>query len=378
MSMPAASARDEAAGHATAPLAAPSDVRLIYDGRTGEILRLWLKVQLLNVVTIGFYRFWGRTRIREYLWSHVSLLDDRFEYDGTGGELFRRFLATALVVLPLLFVADVMLLFRVGLAYLQAVHIAQGFLLVCLGYVAQYGGRRYRLSRTLWRGIRGGLDGSAYIYAVKGFRYAATTTLTFGFLLPWQLAGLWSYTADNAGFGDGTFHFDGKGRHLCRRYLVSWGLVVGGFAAFFAFGGVLAAVFHLGKVPADAALKYRVGALMAVALVLWIALAAYSYLRFSREAINFLAAHLHFGRVGFSAPVRKRDLLRLRLGNLLISMLTLGLGAAFTAHRSLRFLCANLQVHDAEALDQLTQAPGRRRARGGEGLVQLLDTGGFA
>src|SRR5689334_16855509 len=75
---------------------------LSYDGSTGELFRLWLKTTALAILTLGFYRFWGRTRIRRYLWSRLSLLEDRFEYDGTGMELFARFLlVVAVVLLPL-------------------------------------------------------------------------------------------------------------------------------------------------------------------------------------------------------------------------------------------------------------------------------------
>ena len=39
------------------------------------------------VLTLGWSRFWGRTRLRRYLWNHFSILGDRFEYRGRGIEL---------------------------------------------------------------------------------------------------------------------------------------------------------------------------------------------------------------------------------------------------------------------------------------------------
>src|SRR6185369_2750814 len=41
----------------------------------------------LMVLTLSWSRFWGRTRLRRYLWSHFSVLGDRFEYRGRGLEL---------------------------------------------------------------------------------------------------------------------------------------------------------------------------------------------------------------------------------------------------------------------------------------------------
>src|SRR5260370_17322767 len=155
----------------------PEEGRLVYDGRTGELFVLWLKVLLLGIVTLGIYsRFWGRTRIRKYFWSHVSLLDERFEYDGTGGELFRRFLM-ALVLFPLIFGLGFgvgWLLVRLGVpAKLAPVLglVVQFSVLIFVVFVSQYGSRRYQLSRTLWHGIRGGVEGPAASYPFRPIGY---------------------------------------------------------------------------------------------------------------------------------------------------------------------------------------------------------------
>ncbi len=60
-----------------APVLEPT--RPIYDGRLGELYGIYLRHLLLMVLTLGWSRFWGRTRIRRYLWNHVSVLGDRFE-----------------------------------------------------------------------------------------------------------------------------------------------------------------------------------------------------------------------------------------------------------------------------------------------------------
>lgn len=64
----------------------------VYDGRLGELYVLFIKNLLLTIITLGIYRFWAKTRVRRYLWSHTSLFGDRFEYTGTGKELFLGFL----------------------------------------------------------------------------------------------------------------------------------------------------------------------------------------------------------------------------------------------------------------------------------------------
>src|SRR5437899_5818637 len=123
---------------------------LVYDGRVGPLFRLWLKVTLLAVLTLGFYRFWGRTRIRKYLWSRISLDGERFEYDGTGGELFRRFLVTLVVLAPLLFAPQIARLVGASAGETGIVQAVQVALLFFVAYLGYYTGRRYRLNRTLW------------------------------------------------------------------------------------------------------------------------------------------------------------------------------------------------------------------------------------
>ena len=74
----------------TAPGQAESASRgheLSYDGKGGEIAKIALTNGLLGLVTLGVYRFWGKTRLRRYLWSHVSLDGDRLEYTGRGIDL---------------------------------------------------------------------------------------------------------------------------------------------------------------------------------------------------------------------------------------------------------------------------------------------------
>lgn len=70
---------------------------------TKELFRIHLVNYFLTIVTLGFYRFWAKTRIRKYVWSHVEFEGARFEYTGTAKELFFGFLIIFFVVLLPLF-----------------------------------------------------------------------------------------------------------------------------------------------------------------------------------------------------------------------------------------------------------------------------------
>lgn len=76
---------------------------LEYDASTEQVYKIWLVNILLSILTLGIYRFWGKTRLRRYLTSGFILDGDRFDYTGTGGELFWGFMK-ALFFIIILFI----------------------------------------------------------------------------------------------------------------------------------------------------------------------------------------------------------------------------------------------------------------------------------
>jgi uncharacterized membrane protein YjgN (DUF898 family) len=362
--------------------------RLVYDGRVGELFVLWLKVLLLGIITLGIYsRFWGRTRIRKYFWSHVSLLGERFEYDGTGGELFRRFLM-ALVLFPVLLGLGFgigFMLNRLGIKreLAQAIGlVVQLSLLFFIVFVSQYGSRRYQMSRTLWHGIRGGVEGSAVGYAFRAIGYTLLVPITLGLIVPWQYIGLWRYRTNHTGFGDIDFRFEGTGRKLLGPFLVAYAANILGLVIAAALGGglflLIAGIPH-GRQPMPNAVP-AIAAAMVLFYVTYLLITIAGYLHFFVRAFAYTAGNTHFGRVGFAFPVRKRELFWFQFCNMLLLALTAGFALPFVGQRYVRFFCDHLRIYGVNELNALSQAPGRRRPKGGEGLAQLFDTldvGGF-
>src|SRR5690349_12224081 len=63
-----------------------------FHGQGSDLFEIHLFNILLNIVTLGIYSFWGKTRLRSYVISQTSFGEDRFAYHGTGKELFIGFL----------------------------------------------------------------------------------------------------------------------------------------------------------------------------------------------------------------------------------------------------------------------------------------------
>ncbi len=58
-----------------------------FHGSAGTLFGIQLINLLLTIVTLGIYSFWGKTKVRGYLWSQTEFEGDRFAYHGTGKEV---------------------------------------------------------------------------------------------------------------------------------------------------------------------------------------------------------------------------------------------------------------------------------------------------
>lgn len=200
-----------------------------YDGRAGELFKIVLANLMLTFITAGIYRFWAKTRVRRYFLSRASFLGDRLEYTGTGKELFLGFLIVLAILIPISIVYEFAsnAAFTAGQEAFIAVHASYFLLFYFLFFVATYRARRYRLSRTMWRGIRGGQTGSAMLYALHGMFWSTITVLTLGLAYPLMRLKLQAYKTDRMSFGNRTFSFDGGIGPLLGAWLLPWlGLVV--------------------------------------------------------------------------------------------------------------------------------------------------------
>ena len=361
---------------------------LTYDGDIRELLRLWIKTTGLMVLTFGFYRFWGRTRIRRYLWSRVSLLGDRFEYDGTGRELFMRFVLTVAVVLLPLAAIGVALEFSgldPGTVWI-ATH--SEFLIVAfLSLAGRYFGHRYRLSRSLWRGLRGGLDGNAWIYALRAAGLALLQILTLGFSRPWLYAGLWRYEAHNTRLGSRRLAFEGRGSEIFWTWAATLVLGTGAMIAFSLLLAMIVAMMMgimvlIGAISRGEVHGFNIRLLasgVSAYVVYVVAIGAVWTIvtsAFERRWMVYSIGATVLGDIRMQLDADIREVCWFRIGNFLLTILTLNLAWPIVAHRTLAFYSRALRL-DAQGFERLrqTEAPSLPPA---SGLAELFGTAGFA
>jgi uncharacterized membrane protein YjgN (DUF898 family) len=150
-----------------------------FSGEAGRFWRLLARGAVLLMCTLGIYRFWLTTDIRRYLWSNTELAGESFEYTGTARELPLGFLIAIAILVPLY--AGFFLL-ALGLGELSS--LIGLITLTVLGHYAVYRARRYRLTRTVYRGVRFHQSGSAWRYAICALLWWSLIALTAGLAYP--------------------------------------------------------------------------------------------------------------------------------------------------------------------------------------------------
>ncbi len=198
-------------------------IRIEYVPRSG-LLALSLVNFLLGLVTFTIYRFWAKTNVRKHVWSCVHINGHPLEYTGRGMELFKG----ALIVFLVFGLPAAIAISAVSVA-LGPEHPAIGGIQVLLFLIvsvlwgaAIYRARRYQLSRTLWRGIRGTLAGSAMTYSLTYFGALLAWAVTFGWSTPAMNLNLQQMMIGDMHFGDQAFRFKGRAGPLYPSYALCW------------------------------------------------------------------------------------------------------------------------------------------------------------
>jgi uncharacterized membrane protein YjgN (DUF898 family) len=213
----------------------PSPVRLRFVGRAEDYWRLMIRGAVLQAMTLGIYRFWLSTDMRRFLWGAIDISGDTPDYTGTALELLIGFLIAIGILIPvyvLFFVASLEFGLLSELSGVVAFVGLAGF-----GQYAACRTRRYRLTRTVFRGLRFHQTGSASRYAARAMLWWIPTVLTLGLAWPWALASLERYKMRNTFYGDLGGSFAGSAGRLFSRGLLLWLLAVAPLAA-----GLVAAV----------------------------------------------------------------------------------------------------------------------------------------
>ena len=344
-----------------------------FTGTWREYLPIAATNVLLTLVTLGVYRFWATARQRRYLWSRTEVIGDRLEWSGTGKEMFIGFLIVMAVLIP--FFLFIQFLFPAMVARGKegaAVGIIGLFYigLIYLGGFARFRALRYRLSRTWWRGIRGGSNDPGWNYGGEYLGRVALSLMTFWIVWPWAATRLWSSRWNQMSFGDLVFYTQLDAKGLKRRWAAVYLVPI---AAFFV-AAILAMMIGLGAAaygnePSPTMFMIIGGIFLLFYLIIPL-MTLHWYAKFYRKA----AESLSLGNLEFGFDARTRDWLVLFLGNVAIAVFTLGFGLAYWGYRNWAFMVRHLHLYGNINVSELSQSATSAPAEA-EGFADAFDIG---
>jgi uncharacterized membrane protein YjgN (DUF898 family) len=298
---------DAAVSAAQFPSVAPAGGIVRFRGEAGRFWRLLARGAVLLMCTLGIYRFWLTTDIRRFLWANTELAGESFEYTGTARELLLGFLIAIAILVPL-YAAFFLLALGIG----ELASLIGLLALTLLGQYALYRARRYRLTRTVYRGVRFHQSGSAWRYAVCALLWWTLIALTVGLAYPFAQSRLERFKMRNTFFGNLPGRFEGSGVRLLLRGFVLWVLaivpLVGGlFAMLFAINwGALANASARDDLSNWLEVSGLAGAVVYAGLAtLWLLLSfALLYPIFQAMVLRWWASGLRFGEVVMTSRLR--------------------------------------------------------------------------
>ena len=396
------------------PTEAVHTVPIVFDGRRGPLLRLVVVNSLLMIVTLSLYRFWAKTRLRRYFWSHVRIGTDRFEYVGLPSELVIGFLIVIASLTPALFVYASLDVFDDEGIWLLPWVLDVGYfvILYALAQVAIFSAWRYRMSRTRWRAIRFGMDGSAWRFLCLAILWSVAVVAMIGMAYPYLRIALLRYRINHSWFGNGQFSFEGTASEL----FASWLCVLQIPAVAIIWG----ALFHT-EVGAMLITGYRVvpeSSLPILPGVLFLLGSPLGYAWYRVKELRYLVGHTRFGAATFQSQASAGPVIGLILGVTgtffilvagglfllgldgidkvlgrldvafstweVLGMVSIVVGVLLMpilANVVLRFgilrhVCRSLTVANIAVFDRVAQSADKGPKRG-EGLADALDVGTF-
>lgn len=308
---------------------------IIYDGNANRLWGLWFKKIILSLLTMGIYSFWGKTNLRKYVAHSFHINNERFEYIGTGKELFLGFLR-ALPFIILLFLGGygvflwTMSHFPTLIPFLLIINYGIGFFILIFAYYSAFS---YRISRLTWQGIRGHMEGPIASLVLTYMGRFFLNCLTLGILIPHSDLRLTQKIYGQLFYGSVRYHFTMPQNHNLMRTHIITGLLV---------------PFTLG----------------------------FSRFWYQAKLTRCICDHLNLAQLTIKTTVTGKNLCKLHFLNFLIFICTLGLGVPWMIQRDLTFFATHFKVCGDVSQMTIFQAHGEFKQTG-EGLETIIGDGSF-
>jgi uncharacterized membrane protein YjgN (DUF898 family) len=363
----------------------PETLNFTYVPRKG-LLKLTIVNFLLGLVTFTIYRFWAKTNVRKHIWSSVHINGEPLEYTGTGKELFMGALMVFLIfILPLVLIGaffgfyygpESPAIFIIQMIAIFAAYVLWGF--------AVYKARKYQLSRTNWRGIRGTLQGSAMTYSLLYFGSLLAKSMSLGWATPVMNTVLQEQIVNDMRFGDAAFKFKGRAGPLYPTYAACWFLSIIAVIAAIVMAvsmfddSVFTKIQEFFGEGAENQLETWgvIGFIILAIIILFSLLIPMLWAIYIAKELRTFANYTRFDGAQFYLEATTGSVIWLSFINILILIFTLGIGWPYINQRTVKFIIDRLSLEGAIDIDRIRQSQVPMDKRG-EGLADMFDVGGI-
>lgn len=355
-----------------------------FSGKLGSYIGLALGNLALTIVTLGIYRFWAKTRVRRHLWERTTFQGEPLEYRGRGIEKFiGALIVLAVLIVPLFVISLLVTMLTAGGQPLLgvALYIPLYFGLLYLFGVGVYRSRRYLLSRTAWRGIRGGMVAGGWRYGWRFLKLTLLQVVTLGFARPFVSTQLWNALMDDTRFGSAEGAADAKWQPLYARFLFAYMgallvYVIAIAVIVTQFGDTLEDLTTDAPPPADplaffADFAKLYGVLLLAALTAGLLMVGY-HAALLREMFD----RTQLGSLGFRFDATAMQLFGFSLANIALVAGTLGLALLIMPFRTWQFYVSHLATVGFLDANTLLQTDLAGPAQG-DGLADAFDAASF-
>jgi uncharacterized membrane protein YjgN (DUF898 family) len=287
-----------------------SSYRMGFQGNGGTLFGINFTNLIKTILTLGFYRFWAKTRLRQYIFGETLFAGDRFSYHGTAKELLRGAVRFGLFFIFFVVVSVYAFLEYGPIASELVGNIFTIIFMLVLPFLI-VGAWRYRLSRTAWRGIRFSFRGQGREALTLYFKGYLLILLTLGLYWPYFKMETEKFWRQNSWFGNVHMRFSGKGKKFLKKFIVALFLTP------------LTLGFY----------------------IFW----------FRADLSRYIWSHTHIGGGNFHFPIKGRDYFKLKVANFFLIVLTLGLATSWVVVRNRKFIADHLIFSGNFELNQVVQ-----------------------
>ncbi|MFQ5586193.1 MAG: YjgN family protein [Thermodesulfobacteriota bacterium] len=343
-----------------------------FSGSAGEYFRIWIVNTFLTIITFGIYAAWAKVRTRRYFYAHTKLGGHPFDY-----------LADPVAILKgNLILGGGLILYSSSNFLYPGLNLVVVVIIGILFPFLIYKSLRFYAHNSAFRNIRfrfrGRLKESYFTYLL----IPLLIPFTLGLITPYWVYRRKEYFFNNFAFGTSGTVFSGRAAPFYHIYAVAGVMiiltVVGGVTLFFGLGaGSIASLMTKVNAAYGGSPGGGIGQ-----TIFFMVIISYLMMLFSFTVIkqylfvrltNYCWHHARLGKVYFKSTIQVRQLIWIRMTNILAIIFSFGLLVPWAKIRRTRYIIDNLALVAYCSLDDFTAAMAEDESAVGDAATDFFD-----